>query len=128
MIDKTTQLLVLYCSKMKLCILDNVYPQNSLFFYSCCCCMPSQTYGKNGVTLTFRSFHRTAGCTTSGWSRCDILMCVLYIILSTTVSFSEDAILCLRGLLFFHVCVRFHFFTSTLCTCVMYLTLFDGSF
>ena len=25
----------------------------------CCCCMPSETYGRNGVTPIFRYFHRT---------------------------------------------------------------------
>ena len=30
----------------------------------CCCCMPSETYGKNGPTQIFRSFHRTASSTT----------------------------------------------------------------
>ena len=59
----------------------------------CCCCMPSETYGRNGVTQIFRSFHRTASSTTGGWSRWNILMCFLYIILSTTVSFLEDTIL-----------------------------------
>ena len=27
---------------------------------SCCCCLPSETYGRIGVTPIFRSFHRTA--------------------------------------------------------------------
>ena len=40
-----------------------------------CCCMPSETYGRNGATSIFRSFHRTARSTTGGWSRCNILMC-----------------------------------------------------
>ena len=31
--------------------------------------MPSETYGRNGVTPIFRSFHRTASSTTAGWSR-----------------------------------------------------------
>ena len=53
----------------------------------------------------------------------------LYIILSTTVSFLEDTILLLLlGLLFFSFGVHFHFFASTLCMCVMYLTSFDGFF
>ena len=34
-----------------------------------CSCMPSETYGRNGATLIFRSFHRTASSTTGGWSR-----------------------------------------------------------
>ena len=34
-----------------------------------CCCMPSATYGRNGVTPIFRSFHRTASSTTGSWSR-----------------------------------------------------------
>ena len=58
----------------------------------------------------FRSFHRTASYTTGGWSRWNILMCFLYIILSTTVLFLnlKDAILFLQCLIFF-VCVHFHF-------------------
>ena len=44
-------------------------------FTRCCCCMPSETYGKNGATPIFRSFHRTASSTTGGWSRLNILMC-----------------------------------------------------
>ena len=35
-----------------------------------CCCMPSETYGRNGVTPIFRSFYRTASSTTGDWSRC----------------------------------------------------------
>ena len=43
---------------------------------SCCyCCLPSKTYGRNGVTPIFRSFHRTASSSTGGWSRWNILMC-----------------------------------------------------
>ena len=33
------------------------------FSVNCCCCyycLPSETYGRNGVTPIFRSFHRTA--------------------------------------------------------------------
>ena len=30
-----------------------------------CYCMPSETYGRNGVTPIFRSFHRTASSTIS---------------------------------------------------------------
>ena len=40
-----------------------------------CCCMPSETYGRNGVTPIFRSFHRTASSTTGGRSRWNILLC-----------------------------------------------------
>ena len=46
-------------------------------------CLP----GRNGVTPIFRSFHRTASSITGGWSRWNILMGFLYIILSTTVHF-----------------------------------------
>ena len=53
----------------------------------CFCCLPSETYGRNGVTPIFRSFHRTASSTTGGWSRWNILMCFFYIILSTEVSY-----------------------------------------
>ena len=75
---------------------------------ACCCCMPSETYGRNGVTPIFRSVPRTASSTTCGWSRWNIFNVLLYIILSTTVSF----------------CVHFHFFRM----CIMYLTSFDGLF
>ena len=40
-----------------------------------------------GVTQICRSFHRTASSTTGRWSCWNILMCFLYIILSTKVSF-----------------------------------------
>ena len=74
--------------------------------YRCCmfvsCYLPSETYGRNGVTLIFRSFHRTASSTTDSWSRLNILMCFLYIILSITVSFLDltDAILFLQSFSF----------------------------
>ena len=77
-----------------------------------CCCMLSETYEKTAI---FRSFHRTASSTTGGF--------LLYIILSTTVSFLDlkDAILFLQCLLF---CVYISiFFTSTLCMCVMCLNV-----
>ena len=54
-----------------------------------------------GATPIFRSFHRTASSTTYGWSRWNIFNVLLYMILSTTVSFLEDTILFLQGLLFF---------------------------
>ena len=101
---------------------------SSISDYSCCCCMPSETYGRNGVTPIFRSFHRTASSTTGGWSCWNILMCVLYIILSTTVSFLEDTIFLLLGLLFFYFVYISIFFLQVHCMCVMYLTSFDGFF
>ena len=63
--------------------------------------MLSETYGRNGVTPIFRSFHRTASSTTGGWSRWDIFNVLLYMILSTTVSFLEDTILFLQVSSFF---------------------------
>ena len=33
------------------------------------CCLPSDTYGRNGATPIFRSFHRSSSSTTGGWSR-----------------------------------------------------------
>ena len=56
----------------------NVYLDHLKFCVVCingCCCMPSETYGMNGATPIFRSFHRTASSTTGGWSRWNILMC-----------------------------------------------------
>ena len=35
--------------------------------------LSSETYGRNGVTPIFRSFHRTASAITGGWS------CAFYI-------------------------------------------------
>ena len=52
---------------------------------------------------------------------------LLYIILSTTVSFLEDTILVLQ-VSYFNVVYISIFFASTLCMCVMYLTSFDGFF
>ena len=84
----------------------------------CCCCLPSETYGRNGMTPIFRSFHRTASSTTGGWSRWNIVMCFfLYIILSTTVSFLEDTIL-FYNVLFFHfvyISILFRKYTLRLC-------------
>ena len=89
----------------------------------CCCCLPSKTYGRNGVTPIFRSFHRTASSTTGGWSRWNILMCFFYI-----------SFWALRSLIFgpyrwhffykvsLFVYISIYFFASTLCMCVMYLT------
>ena len=47
-------------------------PAISNGFPRCFCCMPSETYGKNGVTQIFRSFPRTASSTTGGWSSWNI--------------------------------------------------------
>ena len=71
-------------------------------FFTSCCCLPSETYGKNGVTPIFRSFHKTASSTTGGWSRWNIF----------NVFFNKVSIFC----------VHFHFLASTLCMCFMYLT------
>ena len=63
-----------------------------------CCCLPSETYERNVATPIFRAFHRTASFTTRGWSRWNMFMCfLLYIILSTTVSFLDLK----DGILFF---------------------------
>ena len=42
---------------------------HDLQFVNAGCCLSSETYGRNGVTPSFRSFHRTASSTTGGWSR-----------------------------------------------------------
>ena len=90
-----------------------------------CCCLPSETYGRNGATPIFRSFfssqnfqfhHRRL-------ESLEHLMCLIYILLSTTVSHFldlTDAIFFTRPPFFFF-CIHFHF-ASTLCMCVMYLT------
>ena len=76
--------------------------------------MPSETYGRNGATPIFRSFHRTASST---------INVLIYIILSTTVSFFEDTILFLQNVSsVFHFLYISIFPASTLCMCVMYLT------
>ena len=94
--------------------------------------LPSETYGRNGVTQIFRYFHRTTSSTTGSWSRWNILLRFLYIILSTTVSFLDltDATLFTKvsSFSFFCVYISFFFFAGTLCMCVMYLTSFDGFF
>ena len=53
---------------------------------------------------------------------------LLYIILSTTVSFLEDTILILLGLLFFHFVYISKFFSQVHCMCVMDLMSFDRFF
>ena len=67
------------------------------------CYLSSETYGRNGVTPIFRSFHRTASSTTGGWSSWNIFNVLLYILLSTKVSFLEDTILFLQISSFFIV-------------------------
>ena len=56
--------------------------------------------------LQFSDPYTTASSTTGGWSRCNILMCFIYIyiILSTSLSFLDltDAIFFLQGLPFLY--------------------------
>ena len=88
-------------------------------------CLP-ETYGRNGMTPIFRSFQNCQfpHMRQESWEHFNVL---LYIILSTTVSFLEDTIL--LGLLFIHfVYISKKNLTSTLYMCVMYLTSFDGLF
>ena len=68
--------------------------------------LPSETYGRIGVTPIFRSFHRTASSTTGGWSRLNSFNVLLYIILSTKVSFLEEKIF--FGKYTLHVCYVFN--------------------
>ena len=87
----------------------------------CCCCLPSETYGRNGMTPIFRSFHRTASSTTGGWSRCNFLMWFFYISFWALRSLIFGP----YGWLFLSLpflCTFPLFFASTLCMCVMYLT------
>ena len=76
------------------------------FLCSCCYfCMPSESYGRNGVTQIFRSFHRTVSSTTGGCSVVGtFLKCVFYIY------HSEHYGLIFRG---YHIVIirfpRFHF-------------------
>ena len=65
------------------------------------CCLPSETYGRNGATPIFRSFHRTASSTTGGWSRWNILMCFIYHSEHYGLFFRGYHII-FTGLLFFH--------------------------
>ena len=93
-----------------------------------CCCFPSETYGRNGVTPIFGSFHRTASSTTGGWSPWNIFNVFFkYIILGTKVSyfwtlrmtfFNKVSIFCVH----FHFYFDIYFLASTLCMCAMYLT------
>ena len=53
-------------------------------------CLPSEIYGRNGATPIFISFHRTTSSTTGGYSRWNILMCILYIILMKAVFVACD--------------------------------------
>ena len=41
-----------------------------------CCCLPFETYGRNGVTQIFRSFHRTPSSTTCGTTFLALRLCV----------------------------------------------------
>ena len=64
-----------------------------------------------------------------GWSHWNIFNVLLYIILSTTVSFFRGYhIIFTQSPLFFIFVYISIFFASTLCMCVMYLTSFDGFF
>ena len=47
----------------------------------------SETYGRKWGRLQLADPYRTASSTTGGWSHWNILMCFIYIILSTTVSY-----------------------------------------
>ena len=88
--------------------------------------MPSETYGRNGG-LQFSDFFTELPVPPQAAGLLEHFNVLLYIILSTTVSFFEDTILFLQGL-FFHFCVHYHFLASTFCMCVMYLMSFDGFF
>ena len=102
MLSKTNK--YAYITHIIIQIVYRIMTCNNSYSFSCCYCTHSNTYGKNGATLIFLSFHNTASSTTGSWSPGNILMCLkkLYNILSTTVSFLDlkDAILCLRRLLF----------------------------
>ena len=52
----------------------------------CCCCMPSETYGRNGVTLIFRSFRQFHHRRLESLAHFNVFI-YIYIVLSTTVSF-----------------------------------------
>ena len=92
------------------------------------CCLPSETYGRNGVTQIFRSFHRTVSSTQAA-GVVGTFNVLLYIILSTKGSFLEDTILFLQvSWFFFHFVYISIFFASILCMYVMKLTSFDGCF
>ena len=85
----------------------------------CCCFIPSQTYGKNGVTPIFRSFYRTASSTTGSWSRCTLNCAYIYHSGHYDIFLDlKDAISFLQYLL---LCVYFHDFASTLCKYKLYM-------
>ena len=80
------------------------YSTGGTYIPSGCCCLSSKTYGRNGTTPIFRSFHRTASSTTGGRSRWPFNVFILLNIMpSTTVSFLDlkDDILFLQCLSFF---------------------------
>ena len=66
--------------------------------------MPSEAYGRNGVTPIFRSFHRTDSSTTGGLSRWNIFassmvlgfvsMSVVYSVLLYVVCFLRLGVIC----------------------------------
>ena len=70
--------------------------------------------------LQFSDPYRTASSTTGGWNRWDILMCFIYIILSTTVShfWTLRMPFFTRSPFFVYISI----FASTLFMCVMYFT------
>ena len=72
--------------------------------------------------LQFSDPYRTASSTTGGWSRWDILMCLIYIYISFWAL--RSLIFGPYGCLFYKVSffVYISIFASTLCMCVMYLT------
>ena len=105
-----------------LCSVVNVYLDHLKFcvvcINGCCCFMPSETYGRNGVTPIFRSFHRTASSTTDGWSRWNSLMCFfIYRSEHYGLIFRGYHILIIRSPLFFILCTFPFFSKYTLHAC-----------
>ena len=90
--------------------------------------MPSETYGRTVLTQIFRSFHGTPSFSTGGWIRCNISICFLYIIPSSTVLFLDlkDAILSIQDLLFFFVYISI-FSNCTLHVCYVFYVICRSS-
>ena len=76
-IARSVHVQTLYQKNQRACMKStrNNMQATLLTMVPCCCCLPSKTYGRNGVTPIFRSFHRTASFTTGDGSRWNILMC-----------------------------------------------------
>ena len=96
-----------------------------LLFEHGCCCLPSETYGRNGATPIFRSFSQNCQFHHRRLESLEHLMCLIYILLSTTVSHFLDLTFFLQGLLFLYT---FPFCKYTLHVCYVFNVNLTDSF